>query len=214
MNFSHQFFLLLVIIVIGTAGCAPRYAVNVTGYLDQETSFSPTRDHSFFVVMNTNAENSLLEKEVASKIGTLLDEKGHPPGSAGEADFHIVYWYGIDRGPLHTETTPIHHTIPSYNPFVGTWFLNTVTTYQTHSMQYHTRSLSIRVIDARQSRDSNQAEVVWAADTVSEGGSSDLREVLNYLLVATFEHFGQDTGKAVRLKLTPKDPQIIQLMQK
>jgi len=215
MKFSHKFYLLLFIgINLGTVGCISRYAINVTGYLDTEKSFSFTPNNSFFVVQNTKAENSLLEKEVASKIRNLLVEKSYPQVSAEEADFHIVYWYGIDLGPLHTETVPIHRNIPSYNPYIGARFFNTETTYKTYSVQYHTRSLSIRVIDAHKSRDLNQAEVIWAADTVSEGESSDLREALNYLLVATFDYFGQDTEKAVHLKLTPKKPQMVQLMQK
>ena len=111
MKFSHKFYLLLFIgIILGTVGCVSHYAINVTGYLDTEKSFSLTPTSSFFVVQNTKAENSLLEKEVASKISKLLEEKSYPKVSAEEADFHIVYWYGIDRGPLHIETIPINQT--------------------------------------------------------------------------------------------------------
>lgn len=215
MKFSHKFFLLLFIgTIIAAVGCVPRYAINVTGYLDTEKPFSFTTSNTFSVVQNTEAENPLLEKEVSSKISKLLEDKGFPQASAEEADFHIVYWYLIEQGPLHTDSIPINQSIFFYDPYIGTWSFNPVTTYQTYSVQHYTRSLSVRVIDAHKSRDSNQAEVIWAADTVSEGGSRDLREILNYLLVATFNYFGQDTGKQVRLKLTPKDPQVIQLMQK
>ena len=43
-------------------------------------------------------------------------------------------------------------------------------------------------------------------ESVSEGTSSDLRYLINYLLVATFEYLGQDTGKAVRVRLMNVNP--------
>ena len=36
--------------------------------------------------------------------------------------------------------------------------------------------------------------IVWQAQSVSPGGSRDVRGVMPFLLAATFEHFGEDTG--------------------
>jgi hypothetical protein len=40
--------------------------------------------------------------------------------------------------------------------------------------------------------------LAWRAKTVSAGSSSDLRSVIDYLIVGTFQHFGEDTGERQR----------------
>ncbi len=87
------------------------------------------------------------------------------------------------------------------------------TTYIPYTRATHTRSLSIRVLDGSKYRAAGEIEVVWAGDTVSTGRSGDLREILNYLLVGTFEHFGQDTGKAKKTTLIRGDSRVRQLKQ-
>ena len=42
----------------------------------------------------------------------------------------------------------------------------------------------------------------------STGVSGDLREVLNSLLVAAFEQFGKNTGKAVLTDIKQNDPRL------
>ena len=42
---------------------------------------------------------------------------------------------------------------------------------------------------------------VWVGEAQSVGASSDLRTVLNYLLVADFKEFGKNTGKAVTVEI-------------
>jgi len=49
--------------------------------------------------------------------------------------------------------------------------------YESDSFYTHTRPLPI-----------------WVGETISSGSSSDLRKVIDYLIVATFEHLGIDTG--------------------
>jgi hypothetical protein len=40
------------------------------------------------------------------------------------------------------------------------------------------------------------------------GASSDLRVVLNYLLVADFREFGKNTGKAVTMEIDAQNPEV------
>ena len=43
------------------------------------------------------------------------------------------------------------------------------------------------------------------------GASSDLRMVLNYLLVADFKEFGKNTGKAVPMEIEAQNPEVYSL---
>ena len=45
----------------------------------------------------------------------------------------------------------------------------------------------------------------------STGTSSDLRTVLNYLLLADFKEFAQNTGKAVTVEIGEPEPQVVGL---
>lgn len=214
---------LLLCLIFGIAGCAA-YHVDVTGYLDPEHPPSLNPGKTVFVVQNEKADNPLLEKEVASKIARLLQQKEYRLSAPEDADFRLVFAYGMDIGPLRVKSFTRREpdrtdVVYRYDDETGKSSWQTVTipgpiSYQTYSVRNYTCFLSIRVIDARKFRQSGEVEVVWAADTVSEGGSSDVRDVLNYLLVATFEYFGQDTGKAVRVKLAPEHPRVKCLMNK
>ena len=52
---------------------------------------------------------------------------------------------------------------------------------------------------------------MWVGDAKSLGASSDLRVVLDYLLVADFQEFGKNTGKAITVDLKQNDPAVYSL---
>ena len=52
---------------------------------------------------------------------------------------------------------------------------------------------------------------VWVGEARSVGTSSDLRQVLNYLLVADFKEFGKNTGKAVTVEINADNPEVYSL---
>ena len=56
-------------------------------------------------------------------------------------------------------------------------------------------------------RNQNISRPVWVGEAHSLGTSSDLRSVLNYLLVADFKKFGQNTGKAVTMEIKGTNPE-------
>jgi|GEM_PF-1261797 len=60
-----------------------------------------------------------------------------------------------------------------------------------------TRHLTITVYDASDYRKSKQKEQLWHATATSTGESADLREIIDYLLKATFKSFGKDTKKNI-----------------
>jgi hypothetical protein len=48
----------------------------------------------------------------------------------------------------------------------------------------------------------------WYATTFSEGTSSDLRLVVDYMLVSTFERFGQNPGQRIEVNLRENDGRV------
>ena len=55
------------------------------------------------------------------------------------------------------------------------------------------------------------APPVWVGEARSLGTSSDLRMVLNYLLVADFKEFGKNTGQAVTVEIKADNPEAVSL---
>ena len=54
-------------------------------------------------------------------------------------------------------------------------------------------------------------QVVWIGEAMSGTSVADLRHVVNYLLVASFQYFGQDTGKKLILKIPRDDPRTVRI---
>jgi hypothetical protein len=52
---------------------------------------------------------------------------------------------------------------------------------------------------------------VWFARTHSAGSSGDLRSVIDYLLVPTFEWFGNNTGSRMYITLREHDERVLRL---
>ena len=59
--------LIIPIVISVLSGCST-VVVDVNGYLDHEYASVLAPGNSFFVVENSDADNPLLEKEIASKI--------------------------------------------------------------------------------------------------------------------------------------------------
>ena len=89
----------------------------------------------------------------------------------------------------------------------------TVTYRAKRPVQHYTALLSVDVSDSRRSNESGKPLLVWIAETASEQKDCDLGEILDYLLVGTFEYFGQDTGKAIRRGIKADDPRLTELRE-
>jgi hypothetical protein len=52
---------------------------------------------------------------------------------------------------------------------------------------------------------------IWIGEISCHVSSSDLREIISPMLIAAFEHFGQNTHKRVRETIKITDPRLNQL---
>ena len=73
------------------------------------------------------------------------------------------------------------------------------------------RWLVLNVVEGPAYRTQKISRPVWVGEARSVGASSDLRTVLNYLLVADFREFGKNTGKAVTMEIEAENPEIYSL---
>jgi hypothetical protein len=67
------------------------------------------------------------------------------------------------------------------------------------------------VVEGAAYRNQKVSRPVWVGEARSVGSSSDLRLVLNYLLVADFKEFGKNTGQAVTVAIEADNPEVYSL---
>jgi hypothetical protein len=102
---------ILLVLLIVILGCVPQiiYRVNVNAYTAPAQAGPLAPGKSVLVVWNPQAVNPLLEREVADKIAALLAERGYTQSTVADADFYLVFGYGIGPGPLHTAVLPVYN---------------------------------------------------------------------------------------------------------
>lgn len=207
--------LTIALIGFGLSGCANYYNIKVNGYTDPAaTGVMP--GGTFFVVENKEAQNPLLEAEIKDKITRLLEARGYPVTSIFEkADYYLFFRYGMGEPrsiarPEYYGSVGWGYGWGSGGPYVGlggwpygVWGTDVVTLYD--------RWLQINVVEGPPYRTNKTERSVWVGEARSSGASSDMREVLNYLLVAAFNEFGKNTGKAMTVKMKENDPAVIPL---
>ncbi|MBN2317276.1 MAG: DUF4136 domain-containing protein [Sedimentisphaerales bacterium] len=177
-------------------GCSASYSVAVNGYSASGESVHIPQAASIAVVTDSNVPNPILEKEVAVKIEKLLAEQGYKT-DAEKPDFYLTFDYGIDAGRTVTDVIPIHHPGFFYEYPYESFYWYGYTTYMPYSEVIHTRWLMLKLFDGEAYRTSKSAEPVWIGEIASAGMSSDLREIVNYMLIAAFEHFAEDTRRQI-----------------
>jgi hypothetical protein len=207
-------FLVLVLIGCGLSSCGAIYNVKVNGYIDPKTTQQITPGGSFFVMENKEAKNPLLEKEIKEKINKLLDSRGYRLTTFDKADYYLFFGYGMGE-PRSTIVF-----MPDYAGGCG-WGMSFATpgsgcyllvpplvTYVPYTTTLYDRWLLINVVEGPAFRTRKESRPVWVGEARSMGASSDLRTVLNYLLVADFQEFGKNTGKAVTIEIKENDPAV------
>ena len=208
-------FFLLTILGMALFGCASTrtYQVQVNGYTESAApSLAPGA--SLFVLEDEKAQNPLLEKEVKAKIEKLLTERGYLLVPYDRADYYLSFSYGLGN----PQTVSL--TAPSWGigwGFGTGYYGRGVSTgiywpgwgpFSTKNQALYDRWLRLTVAEGKYQRETGKSRTVWVGEAHSTGASSDLREVLNPLLIAAFEQFGMNTGRAVLANIKQNDPRV------
>ena len=212
-------FIAILFIGLWLSGCSSVYTIRVNGYTEPSAP-APVKPGGFFCVMeNKEAKNPLLEAEVKDKITKLLETRGFPVTSFEKADYYLFFAYGMG------EPRSVGVAAPDYFGSIG-WGVGhggygwggpgfaigvPYGAYGANTATLYDRWLLINVVEGPAYRTQKISRPVWVGEARSVGSSSDLRTVLNYLLVADFKQFGQNTGKAVTVDIEAKNPEVVSL---
>ncbi len=188
-------------------GCGASYNVGVNGYSSTGQILQIPHGSTIAVIADSNAPNPILEREISAKIETLLTEKGFSV-KKDRADYYLVFNYGIDSGRAVTGAVPVWYSDAYCGYPYGYGHRHGYVAYAPYAEVVYTRWLVLKIIDSKAYGASKKAEPLWIGEVTSVGLESDLRELLNYMLIVGFEHFGQDTGRRVSENISEKDERI------
>ncbi len=167
-----------------------------------------------YVIKNEKSENTFLESEVNKKISTLLQQTGYQlTDDPKKADYYLVYAYGI--GDRRDVTVNV--------PFRSGGGVAMANTYGTHGRSFTTMTIpsSVSVVPVQSAEydrwlstflfnkndtKANKENAVWVADTRSTGSSSDLRLVIDYMMIAAIDQFGKNTN--AQANISEKDTRV------
>jgi hypothetical protein len=198
-------------------GCGPTlYNINVNGYTDAAAPAQIAPGATFFVIENQKAQNPLLEKEIAGKINKLLNKQGYLLAAYDQAQYYLLFSYGIGQERAASVTMPDYYTSYGFgigggsgwrgSPFV---FAAPFFTFYPGPESLYERWLLINVVDGKYYREhQGQFRTVWVGEARSTGSSTDLRLAIDYLLLADFQQFGRNTGKAMPVEISADAPQV------
>jgi hypothetical protein len=202
---------LLGLLSIATFGCASArvYQVQVNGYTDNAAPLAPGA--SLFVIEDQKAQDPLLEKEIKGKIDNLLVKHGYPLATYDKAQFYLFFTYGLETSGTVTVAGPIGpgrgwsgFGYSAYLPaHYGPYAMDTLTVYD--------RWLRLTIVEGKYYRETGKSHTVWIGEAHSTGPTSDLREVLTPILIAAFDQFGKNTGKALQIRIIQTDPRVREL---
>jgi len=201
--------LVLLSMSIWAGGCTTSYMVHVNGFseLDQ-----PIKEKaSIYVAVDPNSRNPIFDNEIKTKIEMLLKEHGYDSASDVEhSDYRLTYKVGLDSRRV-SGYTPIYR--PYFGFYDGYWgdYHFGYYGYIPYIDTYYDQWLVIKVFAGEHDTIPRTEKVIWIGEAMIDLDTADLRQVVNYLLVAGFEYFGKDTGKQMVLKIPPDDPRIIRI---
>jgi hypothetical protein len=202
------------------SGCG-YYEVSLSGVKGTSKNYIVRPDASIAVIAEIKTTDLAQEKEVKTKIEKLLKTRGYMIGTILDSDYYLLFTYGIRNGQTAldgkpgnqhggTETANIAGTDGSSAASVQ---LKETTSNRPDSDTNYTRWLNLKLVDGNYYRETKKIRCLWAEDVTSSGPNSNLREIIDYLLIPAIGHFNENTGKQVTETIKDGDQRIIKLME-
>lgn len=185
------------------------YKISVDGFKKRD-GLNVTRDAKVYVYKNNQASNVLLEKEVVAKIKAMLRIKGYSLVDKQEdADYLLAAVYGIGSEiPVTSSTSGSNYEL---NVFTGQFDM--VPDISTSTEIMYPRYLRLILYDAKTYILEQAPEPVWIGDVKSSGRSSDLRNVIDYLIVTGLVYFGEDLKEQKKGTMPETDERVKRLRE-
>ena len=201
--------LFLLTLPICAAGCTSTYMVHVNGF--SEVNEPIKENASIYVAVDPNSRNPIFDNEIKTRIETLLKQQGYVPAANAERlNYRLTFKTGLDS---HS----VSGYMPLYRPYFGFrdrywgYYHFDYYGYAPYIDTYYDQWLVIRVFATKPGAAAGTEQVIWIGEAVVASDIADLRQVINYLLVTVFGHFGQDTGRQIVVKIAPDDPRVLEI---
>ena len=213
IKYHIKVMLLLAVFIL--QGCALSYVVKVDGFLDPVAPSNIKVGTTIHIVEDKEAKNPLFDKEVIVKFDNMLKQKGFRVVSEFDNPTHyMLYGYGIGHERTITRTMSVYKpggtatvtktgrtgTTYSTIQFPGT------TTYVPYTSTVTDKWLSLKVYDGEDYRKSEKNTVIWIGEASVTNESSDLRDIMNYLIAGISFYFGENTGREINVNIREDDP--------
>jgi hypothetical protein len=206
-------------------GCGPSFVVYVDSINNGQI---PLKKTCYIISGVEDVEASDLQfKEFKAYIICGLAENGiyttEDPDTA-EATLLVAYGIGEPEEHIYSYSQPIYgqtgvsssHTSGTVYNYGNTGTYSGTTTYtpsygvvgavpMTGSYITFTRWLDLRAVDMDQYKKDETVNVLWETRITSTGSSGDLRQVFPVLVAAASPHFGENTGKQIKITLHEND---------
>jgi hypothetical protein len=182
----------------GAAGCG--HAVLVKGVSTAETRPDFAQGSTFVVERDGGAEAETDRSQVARKIESILEDKGYAITSASEAEFFLHYEY---------EITPLLGKM-SFEPLRGGSHHGMATVR--NEGPYNHR-LYLWVAEAGSGEGQGEPSTVWASGAILNRAPTESSRFLDVLLVATFDHFLDDTEDTLTTRISLSNPRVQRLRE-
>ena len=197
-------------------GCRSAYKVHVNTL----SGMRPIPEAARLELISTDSTGGLLQQEVGMKMAYLLTKEGYDITGLYEPDYFILYKFGLDsRDEAYTKYVySSSGSSPSSGGSTGSAgsdFASGVIAGVSDALSnrkpvesvrtVNERWLSLLAIDARAYSQTGEFKQVWECKTLSAGESSDLRYIINYMLIPSIENFGRDTGRVRTYNMGPRN---------
>jgi hypothetical protein len=188
---ARAFALLLLIITLSS--CVTHYSVKVNGFLSD--NLEVPEKPKIFVYTNPQSLNPILAQQITGKISNLLLNSGYSVvNELQDSDTTLLFEIGL--GDTIT-------SIGSRNKLnVHTGKFENVATSSTKHLRY----LNLYYYISENLTKTSMP--IWIGEIRSYGSSTDLRVVSDYLILAGFEHFLENTKKELNKTYLPGDKKL------
>jgi hypothetical protein len=178
------------------SGCA--YTVWVRGVREPGMELDLEPGLPIAVARNPQAPPGA-DRGLSAKIERMLDERGYRVVPEGEAAVMLFFDYEIE------DMLERKYLMPIPGPSSG------LMTTRSEGPFIHTLTLSL--VDAESYRDEARkaADILWAGGAVLDAAPVGSPKIVDLLLVAAFDHLGEDTGKTLKTGMALNDHRARQL---
>jgi hypothetical protein len=178
------------------SGCA--YTVWVRGVREPGMQLDLEPGLPIAVARNPQAAPGA-DRGLAAKIERMLDQRGYRVVPESEAAMVLFFDYEIE------DMLARKYLMPISGPSGG------IRTTLSEGPFNHTLTLSL--VDAESYRDETRktADIPWAGGAVLNAAPVGTPKIVDLLLVAVFDHFGEDTGTTLKTGMTFNDRRARQL---